>query len=62
MGKEIGIWNDEGMIDSGFYTQADAASALTEWAAKGETGLQALVICPDHDGEPDFCCEECSAL
>ena len=57
MSTEYGLFSDEGCVESGFFTKADATLALHSYS--DEDGLKVLEICPDHEGQSKDFCEEC---
>jgi len=60
MSIELGLFNDEGLMEGGFYSAEEAAKARTERYSY-EDELEILPICPDHEGQPQMACEECYA-
>ena len=55
---EFGIFNDEGLVEGQFYTEADAVAAAAERYADDEW-IEVRQICPDHAEQPAYGCEEC---
>jgi hypothetical protein len=58
MSREYGVFNDEGCLERGFYTEAAARAALERRYAD-EPGGYAAPLCPEHDEQPNDRCEEC---
>jgi hypothetical protein len=58
MSAELGIFNDEGCIDRGFYTTAAADEALRTTYAE-EPGVYRAELCADHDEQPRDSCPQC---
>ena len=57
--NEYGIFNDEGLLEGDFYSEASATAMMNCYYADDDAHVSA--ICPDHQGhEKDFC-EECNA-
>lgn len=60
--SEWGIFNDEGCIESQFYSVDEAEAAMAVLDAIGEEQfLSVHRICPDHEEQPQDTCEECFA-
>lgn len=58
MSAELGIFNDEGCIDRGFYTtEAVDEALLTTYA--GEPGAYRAELCETHDEQPRDTCPQC---
>ncbi len=57
--QEMGIWSNEagGFISSGFVTQAEAEAELL--VTDPDEMAEILPICPDHEEQPLYGCEEC---
>ncbi len=55
--REFGVFNDEGMIDGGFLTLAEAEKRIQD--EYPEDDCEALEMCEQHHGEPNISCEEC---
>jgi len=58
MSAELGIFNDEGCLDRGFYT-AEAADEALRTTYHEEPGAYRAEMCPDHDEEPRDSCPRC---
>ncbi len=68
---EYGIFNDEGLLESDFYSKEDAETALQEdypeevqedadRVERGEEPLHYVArLCHDHPDQPAHGCEEC---
>ena len=57
--SEWGIFNDEGLIEGGFYTREEAvSSANTTYGPEDEVAIYEICPEPSHD-EPRHCCEQC---
>jgi hypothetical protein len=56
---EYGIFNDEGCIERGFWTEDEAGVALADYYADGEENLSIEALCGEHDEQPADSCEEC---
>jgi hypothetical protein len=54
---EFGLFNDEGCVEAGFYSQAEAERANVN----AEDDLSVHEICPDHDYQERDTCEDCFA-
>jgi hypothetical protein len=57
--SEFGVFNDEGLIDPGFRTLAEAEAAARQWRGDGEEWAKAAEVCPDHEEQRRDTCEEC---
>jgi len=58
--SDFAIFNDEGCVEGGFATEAEAVDALSRrYSADDECLI--WEVCPDHDEQPAFACEECLA-
>ena len=55
-----GLFSDEGLVDSDFWTFEEAQKALLERYSE-EDELEILEVCPDHPEQPREGCEECNA-
>lgn len=54
---EYGIFNDEGLLEDGFFSEAEAQMiASSEYS---EDNVTVLALCPDHEGRPSLGCEQC---
>lgn len=68
MTTEYGVFNDEGCLDAGMWSQAEADERAGEYRAEGEDDAKAHELCPSHDGrtgdgtdpEPKNGCERCA--
>lgn len=56
---EYGIFNDEGLIEDGFFSYEEA-SFVADGYDKDENA-HVLEICPDHPEHANSSCEECNA-
>jgi hypothetical protein len=56
---EFGIFNAEGCIERGFWTEEEAGSALADLYANGEENLSVDALCDEHDEQPLNSCEDC---
>jgi hypothetical protein len=56
---EFGIFNDEGLLESDFYSREAAEKRLAEEYA--EEGAWVGVVCPTHREEEAEHCSECEA-
>lgn len=55
---EYGLFNDEGMVEGGFRSLEEAREAI--WDRYDEDDeLSVLEVCPDHEEQPKYGCEEC---
>lgn len=55
---EYGLFNDEGMVEGGFRSLEEAREAI--WDRYDEDDeLSVLEVCPDHEEQPMYGCEEC---
>lgn len=57
---EYGIFNDEGCIEAGFYSEDEAHRTIVARYPEGDD-YQVLAVCHDHEGEPAEGCEICNA-
>jgi hypothetical protein len=57
---ELGLFNDEGLMEGQFYSMAEAQLAIAERYTP-EDGLVILKICADHPEQADKTCEDCAA-
>lgn len=58
MSTEWGLFNDEGCLEAGFWSKAEAVAAIGEhYSAEDE--LTAREVCPDHEEQARDSCEEC---
>jgi hypothetical protein len=55
---EYGIFNDEGCVESGFYSREEAEAAVIERYPDDTTSV--CSICPDHPEQAHDTCEECN--
>jgi len=55
--SEWGIFNDEGCIEAGFYSQYGADEAALIY--RNDEAVTVAKICPDHEEQPADTCEEC---
>lgn len=55
---EFGIFNDEGCVERGFFSVADAKTAAVTTYAEDD-GLSVSELCQEHDEQPYDTCEEC---
>lgn len=53
---EFGLFNDEGCVEAGFYSEAEARAAIDD-----EDELTAREICPEHEEQARDTCEDCFA-
>lgn len=55
---EYGLFNDEGMVEGGFRSLEEAREVI--WDRYDEDDeLSVLEVCPDHEEQPKYGCEEC---
>jgi hypothetical protein len=67
--QEYGIWtaSDGGFVETGFYGEDGEAAAnerLEEYIAEdidNLSDLSVVEICPDHEEQPKYGCQECEA-
>ncbi|MEV8636839.1 hypothetical protein AB0395_34875 [Streptosporangium sp. NPDC051023] len=66
MVTEWGVFNDEGCIEDGIYSEEEAKAAAQGYRDRydqdlenGDPHAEAKKICPDHPGQADDTCEEC---
>jgi hypothetical protein len=57
---ELGIFNDEGMIDGPFYSREEADRVMTE-RYSAEDGEHVAECCHDHPENERATCEDCNA-
>ena len=55
--NEWGVFSDEGMIDGPFYSETEALEVAATYPP--EERVKVGLICPDHEGQPSYACEEC---
>lgn len=55
---EYGLFNDEGLVEDGFYTLEDAEKALKDYDTDDD--LRVFEVCPEHEEEPKLFCEKCN--
>lgn len=68
MTTEYGVFNDEGCLEAGMWSQAQADERAAEYRAEGDDEAKAHELCPEHDGrngdgtdpEPKGGCEPCA--
>jgi hypothetical protein len=60
MSTEFGLFNDEGLVENGFYSPEAAREAL-DTRYSGDDELEIEEICPDHPEQPRCGCEECDS-
>ncbi len=58
---EYGVFNSEGCIENGIYSQNQAEDKAEEYRSAGDHDAYAFPVCPDHDEQPCGSCEECDA-
>jgi len=58
MSTEYGIFNEDGCIEDGFFSQGEAEERAVSWRTFGEA-CTVHQLCPDHPEQPDNACEEC---
>ena len=58
---EYGVFNDEGLIDSGFYSKSDAIAAASRYVSEGDLWASAHPICEYHEDEVATHCEKCNS-
>lgn len=56
--REWGLFNDEGCVEAGFYSEGQAVIARDTHYDE-EDGLTVREVCPDHEEQPLIGCEEC---
>lgn len=56
--RELGIFNDEGCIERGFYTP-EAAEAIRGTYEEADE-LRVRELCHDHEEQPADACESCA--
>jgi hypothetical protein len=57
---EFGLFNDEGCVEAGFYSEAEARAAI-DHRFDAEDELTAREICPEHEEQARDTCEDCFA-
>jgi hypothetical protein len=57
---EYGLFNDEGLVEGGFYSVDTAEAAILD-RYDSEDELEVKEVCGDHEGQPYDGCEECFA-
>ncbi|OEV13210.1 hypothetical protein [Streptomyces nanshensis] len=68
MTAEYGVFNDEGCLEAGMWSQAEADERAAEYRAEEEDAAKALEVCQSHDGrngsdedpQPKDGCELCA--
>jgi len=60
MSIEYGLFNDEGLVEGGFYDRELARMAI-DTHYDPEDGLTIEEICPDHPEHARHGCDECRA-
>lgn len=60
MTTEFGIFNDEGCIEGGMFSRAEAEARLVEMGDEGE-GCHVAECCIEHPESEREHCEECNA-
>jgi hypothetical protein len=60
MATEYGLFSDEGLVESGFYSAEEAREAARERYSE-EDGLEIEEVCPDHPEQPHYGCEDCDS-
>jgi hypothetical protein len=55
---EFGIFSDEGQVEAGFYSAAEAQAAIVARYEESD-GLAVLACCHEHPMQPSLGCEEC---
>lgn len=60
MATEYGLFSDEGLVESGFYSIEEASQARKERYAEDD-GLDIEEVCPEHPEHARYGCEECDA-
>jgi len=58
---EYGVFNDEGLIDSGFYSLPLAEARAARYRAEGDRVAEVSAICEYHDDQAAEHCEECNS-
>lgn len=61
-GDRYGVWDDN---DAGFVHVVDCAQDAATWAqdelyAEPDYDLRVMAVCPDHEDQPAYGCEECN--
>lgn len=54
---EYGIFNDEGLVEGGFFERSEAEKRLSAYSP--DDGCEVHEICLDHEGQPRHGCAEC---
>lgn len=57
---EYGLFSDEGLVEDGFFSAAEAEEAR-DTRYDPEDGLGVEEICREHPEQPRYGCEECAA-
>jgi hypothetical protein len=60
MSTEYGLFSDEGIVEGGFYSVAEAQAAIAE-RYDADDGLEVEEVCPEHPDHPRCGCEKCDA-
>lgn len=55
---EFGIFTDEGLVEGGFYSEAEADAYADTWYRHEDVFIDR--ICPDHPEQSKNTCEECN--
>lgn len=55
---EYGLFNDEGLVEAGFYSVEEAKAAITDRYDAGDE-LEIEEVCPYHQEHARCGCEEC---
>lgn len=58
--QEYGLFNDEGLVEGGFWSRDEAFDAMTS-EYDPDDGLEVHEVCPDHPEQPKLCCWRCEA-
>jgi hypothetical protein len=64
--QEYGIWtaSDGGFVETGFYSDFSAQERLGEYISEDPANaddLSVVEICPDHEEQPKYGCQECES-
>lgn len=60
MRQEWGIFNDEGLIESDFYSEQAAKDAMHDNPEyDDDPNIYVCLLCPDHAEYPIIACEAC---
>lgn len=57
-GKEYGVFNDEGLLESGFFTKEEAAMAAAQKYPE-EKHVYIALVCQIHEEQEAAHCEKC---